>query len=75
MTDAPDCRACANLAGRMTCARPVASHWNPVTSQRRSRLNVDIVRERSAARNFTGRQRCGPDAQFFLPRMVAAPVE
>lgn len=74
MTDGPDCNDCAYLQGRLTCGRPVASHWNPATSQRRSRLSVDASTERSSQRSLTRRRRCGPEGLFFEPKVLAGDV-
>lgn len=68
MSDAVDCTACAHFAGRLTCARPVASNWNAATGQRRSRLNVDAAIERSTQRSLLRKRRCGPEGWFFEPK-------
>jgi len=75
MTTAPGCRDCIHFAGRLTCARPVGSHWNAAASQRRSRLNVDVGIERSSQRSLLRKRRCGPEGFFFEARMVTADPE
>lgn len=72
MEQAPSCRDCIHLAGRLTCARPVASHWNAATKQRRSRLNVDAGIERSSQRSLLRKRRCGPEGWFFEARTEEA---
>lgn len=63
-----------HLQGRQTCSRPVDSHWNPATNQRRSRMNVSIDAERSSQRTLTRRRRCGPEGLFFEPKVLAGDV-
>lgn len=70
MIAAPDCNTCLHKQGRLTCSRPVGSAWNPATSQRRSRLNIDCGVERSTQRTFGRRRRCGPEGWFWEPRAV-----
>lgn len=70
MIAAPDCNTCLHKQGRLTCSRPVGSAWNPATSQRRSRLNVDCGVERSTQRTFGRRRRCGPEGWFWEPREI-----
>ncbi len=74
MMDSPDCNDCEHLKGRMTCSRPVDSHWNQATIQRRSHMNVSIDAERRSQRLLTRRRRCGPEGLFFEPKVLAGDV-
>jgi hypothetical protein len=74
MSEGPNCQQCIHLAGRLTCARPVESHWNAATRQRRSRLNVDAGIERSSQRSLLRKRRCGPEGLFFEQRFPAEDV-
>lgn len=70
----PECRECIHMMGRLTCGRPIGSHWNPATNQRRSRLNVQTGIERSNQRSFLRRRRCGPEGFYFEPRFPTGEV-
>lgn len=66
--DTPSCLNCLHVNPRAeTCNRPVPSHWNPATRQRRSRLSVPIASERSGERTLTKRWKCGPRGLYFEP--------
>jgi hypothetical protein len=74
--NAPSCDDCIHLQGKAQCGRPVPSYWNPATNQRRSRVAASIEIERSTRKVIGNlRERCGPNAQFFMARWPAVPAQ